>query len=81
MKAYPADDDDSTDNREVAHRVTVKQETLVAADAKCDKSIVGVEPVPQSADVIHPDVADQLEQEFGIEHPHKYDLYVADSTQ
>ena len=65
-------------DREVAYQVAVRETTFVGNKDSGSTSVTDIEIVPQSADVIHPDVADRLEEEFGIEHPHKYDLYVAD---
>jgi len=64
--------------REVAHQVAVRETTFVGTKDTGGTSVTDIDIVPQSADVIHPDVAERLKDEFGVEHPHKHDLYVAD---
>lgn len=70
----------SKNTRKVAQQVVVHQQTFVGTKDSGETSTTDIELVPPEADVIHPDVAERLKNEYGIDHPHKYNVYVADET-
>jgi hypothetical protein len=64
--------------REVAYQVCVVERTFVGTEGVGPTRVSEIDMVPKSADVIHPDVAEWIEDEFGVEYPRKYDPHVAD---
>lgn len=65
--------------RRVAKQVRVTETTFVGNKDTGKTTVSDIEVVPPSADLVHPDVAKRLQDDFGVESLHEYDLYVANA--
>ena len=61
---------------EVAHQVAIVEETFVGTKDTGTPAVTDIK-LPSGADFIHPEAADRLRREHGIQHLHKFGVYVA----